>query len=130
MLRSLVGSEMCIRDRWRFVIHMNVKERGGKFVVALKRKAVKADGSPMDPVRVVDANKAPIMDRRSIGNGSIGNVIVWQAPYEVQGRKGISNSLTAVQVTTLEVYSGGSNNVDFDVVGEDAPAGTDAAALF
>jgi len=110
--------------------HMNVKERDGKFVVALKRKAVKADGSPMDPVRVVDAAKAPIMDRRSIGNGSIGNVIVWQAPYEVQGRKGISNSLTAVQVTTLEVYSGGSNNVDFDIVGEDAPAGTDAASLF
>ena len=91
------------------------------FVVALKRKAVKADGSPMDPVRVVDANKAPIMDRRSIGNGSVGNVIVWQAPYEVQGRKGISNSLTAVQITTLEVYSGGSNNVDFDIVaGEEA----------
>ena len=55
---------------------------------------------------------------------------MWQAPYEVQGRKGISNSLTAVQVTTLEVYSGGSNSVDFDVIGEDAPAGTDAASLF
>ena len=41
--------------------HMNVKERDGKFVVALKRKAVKADGSPMDPVRVVDANKAPCL---------------------------------------------------------------------
>ena len=73
---------MCIRDRdrpvspfgaaqWELQIatsdkavaddlkanHMNVKERDGKFVVALKRKAVKADGSPMDPVRVVDANK-------------------------------------------------------------------------
>ena len=70
------------------------------------------------------------LDRQSIGNGSVGNVIVWQAPYEVQGRKGISNSLTAVQITTLEVYSGGSAAVDFDVVGEDAPAGSDTAALF
>ena len=63
-----------------------------------------------------------ITDRRSIGNGSIGNVIVWQAPYEVQGRKGISNSLTAVQITTLEVYSGGSAAVDFDVVGGEEPS--------
>ena len=108
--------------------HLNVKERDGKFVVSLKRKAVKADGSPMDPVRVVDAAKMPIENTRSIGNGSVGNVIVWQAPFEVQGRKGISNSLTAVQVTTLEVYSGSSNNVDFDIVGGEAPAETTTEA--
>ena len=52
--------------------------------------------------------------RRSIGNGSTGNVIVWQAPYEAVGRKGISSSLTAVQVTNLVGYTAGG--VDFDIV--------------
>ena len=97
---------------------INVKEKDGQFVANLRRKSVRADGNPMDPVRVVDANKQ-VMDssaRRKIGNGSKGNVIVWQAPYENMGRKGVSNSLTAVQVVDLQEYSGGSS-VDFDVVG-------------
>ena len=94
--------------------HMNVKEKDGKFTVSLKRKAVRANGDPMDPVRVVDANKLPMENRRSIGNGSRGNVIVWQAPYEAMGRKGISSSLTAVQVTELVEYTAGG--LDFDVV--------------
>ena len=40
--------------------HLNVKEKDGKFVVSLKRKATKADGSAMDPVRVV----VPIVEYR------------------------------------------------------------------
>ena len=71
--------------------NLNVKEKDGKYVVALKRKAVKADGNPMTPVRVVDAQKNPITDTNSIGNGSKGNVIVWQAEYETMGRSGVSN---------------------------------------
>ena len=102
--------------------HLKVKEVDGKFVVNLKRKAVKADGNPMDPVRVVDATKAPVTDRRSIGNGSIGNVIVWQSPFEYAGRAGISSSLTAVQITKLEEYTPKTDNVDFDIVGSEAPA--------
>ena len=111
--------------------HMNVKEKDGQFVVSLKRKAVKADGSPMDPVRLVDATKMPMENRRSIGNGSKGNVIVWQAPFDVAGRSGISNSLTAVQVTELVEYTGGSSSVDFDIVGGEAPSeAPDSAPLF
>ena len=84
----------------------------------VKRKAIKADGSAMDPVRVVDAQKMPLARRSSIGNGSTGNVIVWQAPYNTAGRSGIANSLTAVQVTNLVEYTAGG--ADFDVV--DAPS--------
>ena len=109
--------------------HLNVKEKDGKFIVSLKRKAVKADGSPMEPVRVVNADRSVITDRRSIGNGSIGNVIVWQAPYDFQGRSGVSSSLTAIQVTKLEVYSGGSS-VDFDIVGGEASEAPTEAPLF
>ena len=107
--------------------HFNVKEKDGKFTVSLKRKAIKADGSPMDPVRLVDAAKLPMANRSGIGNGSTGNVIVWQAPYNTAGRSGIANSLTAVQVTTLVEYTAGG--VDFDVI-EAAPTGTTEAPLF
>ena len=105
--------------------HMNVKEKDGKFVVSLKRKAVKADGSPMEPVRVVDANKATIEARSKIGNGSRGNVIVWQAPYETMGRSGISNSLTAVQVTDMVEFIA-SGGVDFDIVAGSEEGPTEA----
>ena len=107
--------------------HLNVKEKDGKFTVSLKRKAIRANGEAMDPVRVVDANKLPMENRRSIGNGSTGNVIVWQAPYEAVGRKGISSSLTAVQVTNLVEYTAGG--VDFDIV-EGAEPETTGEELF
>ena len=109
---------------------LNIKEKDGQFVASLRRKSVTKDGSPMEPVRVVDAAKAPIEaeGRRKIGNGSKGNVIVWCAPYEYAGRKGITSSLTAVQVTDLVEYSG-SSGVDFDIVG-DSSEGSDSADLF
>ena len=107
--------------------NLNVKEKDGKYTVSLKRKAVKADGTEMVPVRLVDAQKNPIENRGSIGNGSKGNVIVWQAEYEAMGKSGVSNSLTAVQVTELVEYAP-TGGVDFSVVG-DSPAG-DEGSLF
>ena len=109
--------------------HLNVKERDGKFVVALKRKATKADGSAMDPVRVVDSALNAMDNVRSIGNGSTGNVIVWQYPYEAPGRSGVASSLTAVQVTELVEYTGGSS-VEFDAIESEAPAAPTDAPLF
>jgi len=103
---------------------LNVKESDGKFTVSLRRKSVTKDGAPMEPVRVVDAQKLPITgaERRKIGNESRGNVIVWMAPYEYAGRKGVTTSLTAVQVTKLEEYSGGGAELDFDEIpSADAP---------
>ena len=105
--------------------HLNVKEKDGEFTVSLKRKATRADGQAMDQVRLVDADKTPMTNRSSIGNGSTGNVIVWQAPYNQAGRSGIASSLTAVQVTDLVVYTGGSS-VDFDIVEGATPATTEA----
>ena len=102
--------------------HFNVKEKDGKFVVSLKRKAMKADGSSNGEVRVVDANKTPMENKGIIGNGSRGNVIVFQYPYDAMGRKGVASSLTAVQVTKLEEYAP-SGGVDFDVVETAAESG-------
>ena len=84
--------------------HFNVKEKDGMFVVSLKRKAKKADGSDNGKVRVVNADLSPMENTRILGNGSIGNVVVFQYPYSAAGRSGIANSLTAVQVTKLEKY--------------------------
>lgn len=109
--------------------HLNVKEKDGVFTVSLKRKAKKADGSDNGKVRVVGADKTPFENVRSIGNGSRGNVIVFQYPYEAMGRKGVASSLTAVQITSLEEYVP-SNAVDFDVIAGDAPAETPSSDLF
>ena len=103
--------------------HLNVKEKDGKFIVSLKRKAKKSDGSDNTPVRVVDGQLNEIKGG-SIGNGSVGNVMVFQYPYEAVGRKGIASSLSGVQVTELVEYTPGTGG--FDVVGstdvvEDAP---------
>lgn len=99
-------------DEWR-AHHLNVKteinkdtkEPTGKFIVSIKRKAAKADGSDNGAPRVVDAAAQPI-DASNLGNGSRGNVIVYQMAYNVAGREGISNSLTAVQITKFEEYTG------------------------
>ena len=97
-----------------------VKDLGdGMIGLNLTRKAMKKDGSPMEPVRVVDAARTPIENRRGIGNGSRGNVIVWTYDYEFAGKPGKASSLTAVQVTELVEYVA-KNTVDFDVLAEEA----------
>jgi hypothetical protein len=97
---------------------------GNKVSINLKKKALKADGTDAAKVRVVDASK-----------NSIGNVMVMQKPYEIKApngkvtKSGISNMLTAVQVTTLIKYVPKNDNfVDFeasesdvDVTTEDSP---------
>ena len=102
--------------------HVPVKdqEKDNSWVLSLKRNVYKANGEPNGKVRVVDNNKQPL-DPSIIGNGSIANVIVYQYPYDTAGRKGIANSLTAIQVTKLVEYTG-SGSIDFDVVGDVSPA--------
>ena len=106
-------------EEWK-ANHLNVKEKEGVFTVGLKRKAKKADGSDNGKVRVVDGQRNAIENVRSLGNGSRGNVIVFQYPYDAMGRKGVASSLTAVQVTEFVEYVP-DNAIEFDVVGA-APA--------
>jgi hypothetical protein len=100
----------------------------GTIKVALKKKAFKADGTEAAKVRVVDANKQPL-DSKLIGNGSVGNVMVMQRPYEIKlpngkvSKSGITTTLTAVQVTNLVKYERKSDNfVDFDDEGGNSGA--------
>ena len=86
-----------------------------KFTVSLKRKAVKANGDANSAVRVVDSSAVALPHEKisQIGNGSTGNVIVYQYPYKQAGREGIANSLTAVQVIDFKEYTA---PVDFEPV--------------
>jgi len=77
------------------------------------------------PPDVLDGNKQPL--EKLVGNGSIGNVKIFQAPYNFSGRKGVSNVLTAVQVIELEKYKP-NTGVDFDVV--DAPTAESSSEDF
>ena len=107
---------------------LNVKQRDGKFIVALKRKAKKADGSDNTPVTVFDAalNEMSSEKVAKIGNGSVGSVKVYAFDYEFNGKKGTSFSLTAVQITDYKEYTGGNSAASgFDIemsddVAEDA----------
>jgi len=100
-----------------------VRIKDGKATINLSKNAFLKDGEPAAKVRVVDANKQPI-DPRTIGNGSIGNVMLLQRPYEIKHPKtgkvtksGITSMLVAVQVTKLIKYTP-TAKVDFDSVDE------------
>jgi len=113
-------------EEWEFN-HLNVKGNGTstkpatEWKVSLNRKQFKADGEEQDPVRIVDENLKSYTqeERRKIGNGSRGNLIVWQGEYNNQHGKGISTSLTAMQIPRdkLEIYEGSMETVDFANLG-------------
>ena len=97
---------------------LNVKEpEAGLFAVNLKRKATKSNGEANAPVRVVDSQRNAMENLGAIGNGSVGNVIVYKYDYDMAGNKGTGFSLTALQITDLVIYEAGQT-VDFDVVEE------------
>ena len=105
----------------------NVKEKDGMFTVSLKRKTKKADGSDNGKVRVVNKDLSPMENTKIIGNGSIGNVVVFQYPYSAAGRSGVANSLTAVQVVTLEKYEAQAA-ADFTAIADSPEASVEAKA--
>ena len=84
----------------------------GNFAINITRKAKNAKGQKT-PVRIVDTNKTPIKDL--IGNGSEGNIIVYQYNWNVSGRSGTKTILIAVQVTNLIKYIP-QTEVDFDIL--------------
>ena len=103
--------------------HLKVKEKDGKYVVSLKRKTTKANGDDNGPVRVVNADLSPFNERNSIGNGTKGNVILFQYPWDNMGRTGIATSLTAVQITDFKRFTPSAGGMDFTAVeGVSAPA--------
>lgn len=107
--------------------HLSVRHNGTstklptEWVVSLNRKVHKKDGEEQDPVRVVDENLQAYTqeERNKIGNGSRGNVIVWQGNYNNTHGTGVSTSLTAIQIprATIQWYEGSMETVDFSNLG-------------
>ena len=95
-------------------------DEGLYYVANLKKKSKKRDGSDMAPVNVVGGDLSPV-DPDTIGNGSVGNLSVYQYEYNVNGSKGIASMLMGVQITKLCEYTprpkaGGFEPVAMEVV--------------
>ena len=118
-------------EKWKKEFYLTVKTEDGDdgtyYKANVKRKAIKKDGDQNTPPDVLDGAKKPI-DGNSVGNGSVGNVMLFQFPYEMQGRKGVSSILSKVQVTDLKVYQN-SNATDFDII-DGSEEGGEAAVDF
>jgi hypothetical protein len=88
------------------------------FRVNLRKKSIKEDGEKSSPVDVVNASLDPV-DPRSIGNGSIGNVRVFQYEYQKEtGGIGIASVLMGVQLLKHLVYTPRARDDDFQDCGE------------
>ena len=94
--------------------HIKVTEKDGKYVAQLKRKALKANGDDNGAPRVVDSSKTALENPAIVGNGSVGNVIVFQYEYSYAGKTDVATSLTAIQVVELVEYTGAAGGMDFD----------------
>jgi len=65
------------------------------------------------PPEVLNTQKKPL--GALIGNGSVGNVKLFQTPWAKGGRKGVSTTLVSVQVTDLKPYEP-ETGADFDII--------------
>lgn len=87
------------------------------FKVTFRKKVKKKDGGISSPVEVVDGSKAQI-DPSTIGNGSIGNVRVYQYPYPKKGGgEAFATILMGLQVTKHVVYERKGRREDFEETG-------------
>jgi hypothetical protein len=83
------------------------------FRANLKKKSIKSDGTPNEPVKLIDGKLRPI-DPNTIGNGSIGNIRVFE--YEYKDPMGVTKkgfTLMTVQLTKHIVYTPRISEDDF-----------------
>jgi hypothetical protein len=80
-----------------------IKDKGNGPFISFKRKELKADGSPNQPIRIVD-HKGEKWDGRKIGNGSTVNVNFAVNEY---GKNKKSANILSLQVWEHVPFSGG-----------------------
>jgi hypothetical protein len=94
------------------------ENNGTYWKVNLKRKSKKKDGTPLSPVKVVDGALEDV-DPNTIGNGSIGDVRIFQYDYEVGVGKvkksGVASMLAAIQLSKHIVYIRQKSEDDFSM---------------
>jgi len=91
-----------------------VEDDDGKvfYSVTLRKKSKKKDGEVNQPVKVIDGGLNDI-NPMSIGNGSIGNIRIFQYEYGDEGK--IASMLMAVQITKLNEYIPKANDDEFEM---------------
>jgi hypothetical protein len=83
------------------------------FRANLKKKSIKSDGTPNEPVKLIDGKLRPI-DPNTIGNGSIGNIRVFEYEYkDPMGATKKGFTLMTVQLTKHIVYTPRISEDDF-----------------
>jgi hypothetical protein len=92
-------------------------DTGIYYRVNLKKRTIKADGEASGPVEVIYGNKKPA-DPKSIGNGSIANVRIYQYDYddEESGKKGTASVLMGIQLVKHIMYTPKERDDDFEEV--------------
>lgn len=93
-----------------------LKDKGNGIYMSFKRKELKQDGSPNQPVRVVDHRGEAWNPSIKIGNGSIVNVNFAINEY---GKGEKSANILSLQVWDLVKYEGGEFPVREDAKNED-----------
>ena len=120
-------SDEVIAKQWAKEYYINAKKDDEGFWKAnVKRKELNGKGETNKAPDVLGRSNQPI-SASNIGNGSIGDLKLFQYPYDVAGRKGVASMLSAVRITDLKEYAP-TSDVDFDVI--DTPAEGSAQADF
>lgn len=79
-----------------------IKDKGNGQYISFKRRELKQDGSPNQPIRIVDHHGEP-WDNRKIGNGSVVNVNFAINEY---GKNQRSANILSLQVWDLVKFEG------------------------
>ena len=93
----------------------NILDKNGKkqWRVNLVRRSIKADKTPQTPPKVVNGSLEDI-DPDTIGNGSIGNISVYQYPSQ-KDEEVMVNMIRSVQVTKHIVYVRQPSDDEFEI---------------
>lgn len=87
-------------------------DKGIYYACTIRKKSKKTDGKPNQPVKVINGSLEEI-DPKTIGNGSVGNVRIFQ--YEYGDDNKTANMLMAVQITKLNEYIPRPSEDDFEM---------------
>jgi hypothetical protein len=81
--------------------------------VNLRKRTIKSDGEAAAPVEVCYGDMSPV-DPGTIGNGSLGNVRIYQYEFDNDGEKGIASVLMGIQLTKHIRYTPKNRDDDFE----------------
>ena len=99
------------------------------FRVNLRKKSIKEDGEPASYVKVVDGNLKDV-DPNTVGNGSIGNIRIFQYKYKNDGKEGTASVLMGIQLTRHILYKAKPRDDDFEETETEVVAPAEGVAEF